>query len=420
MNLSPIWHPFTQHGLGEPIPRIARAEGAILHTDDGQEMIDAISSWWVTTHGHAHPKIASAIADQAARLDQIIFAGWTHEPAEELAAGLLAIMPKSLSRVFFSDSGSTSVEVGLKMALGYWLNRGEARHRIVVMDNGYHGDTIGAMSVGARGTFNRAYQPLLFDVSTIPFPRQGVEQETLDALEQDCRKGAAAFIVEPLVLGAGGMLMYGAETLREMRRICAEYGTLFIADEVMTGWGRTGTILACDQADVVPDILCLSKGLTGGAVPLAVTMASEPIYAAHYSTDRSTMFFHSSSYTANPIACAAANANLAIWRQEPVERRIRILEQRQEARLRRIAQHPVVQRSRQIGTITAFDVGEADGYLSDLAPRMLAMFRDRGTLLRPLGNTVYIMPPYCISENQLDTVYRAIADVLDSLVMLDR
>ncbi len=415
MRESPIWHPFTQHGLGEPIPTVARAEGAVLHTSNGQQIIDAISSWWVTTHGHAHPRIAAAIAEQAAVLDQIIFAGWTHGPAEELAKGLRALMPESLTRVFFSDSGSTSVEVALKMALGYWLHRGEARHSVVVMDNGYHGDTIGAMSVGARGAFNRAYEPLLFDVTSIPFPSRGAEQDALDALEVACRKGAAAFIVEPLILGAGGMLMYSSQTLADMRRICARYGTLFIADEVMTGWGRTGTLLACEQAKIKPDILCLSKGLTGGAIPLAVTMASEPVFEAHRSEDRARMFFHSSSYTANPIACAAANANLAIWRNEPVMQRIANLGEGQAAQLNALATHPAVQNPRRTGTITAFEVGEGSGYLSDLAPRMLALFRERNVLLRPLGNTIYVMPPYCISSEQLDCIYDTIREVLDDV-----
>ena len=415
MRESPIWHPFTQHGLGEPIPTVARAEGAVLHTSNGQQIIDAISSWWVTTHGHAHPRIAAAIAEQAAVLDQIIFAGWTHGPAEELAKGLRALMPESLTRVFFSDSGSTSVEVALKMALGYWLHRGEARHSVVVMDNGYHGDTIGAMSVGARGAFNRAYEPLLFDVTSIPFPSRGAEQDALDALEVACRKGAAAFIVEPLILGAGGMLMYSSQTLADMRRICARYGTLFMADEVMTGWGRTGTLLACEQAKIEPDILCLSKGLTGGAIPLAVTMASEPVFDAHRSEDRARMFFHSSSYTANPIACAAANANLAIWRDEPVMQRIANLGEGQAAQLNALATHPAVQNPRRTGTITAFEVGEGSGYLSDLAPRMLALFRERNVLLRPLGNTIYVMPPYCISSEQLDCIYDTIREVLDDV-----
>ncbi len=409
--MSSIWHPFTQHGLQEPIPCVVRAEGAVLHTADGRRVIDAISSWWVTTHGHAHPRIAAAIRAQAERLDQIIFAGWTHEAAEDVAAGLRAIMPKSLTRVFFSDSGSTSVEVALKMALGFWLARGEARHRILVLEHGYHGDTIGAMSVGQRGVFNRAYAPLLFDVETVPFPGVGVEQAALDALERACALGdAAAFIVEPLVLGAGGMLFYSGDILAEMRAICERYGVLFIADEVMTGWGRTGTLLACEQAGVVPDILCLSKGLTGGAVPLAVTMASEPIFEAHWSTDRSRMFFHSSSYTANPIACAAAAANLAIWREEPVAERTQQLGdwQRQQ-----VAALDGVRNARVLGTIAAFEVGSGEGYLADIAPRLMAYFRENDVLLRPLGDTVYVMPPYCIEKSDLVRVYAAISGALE-------
>jgi adenosylmethionine-8-amino-7-oxononanoate aminotransferase len=406
MSGSAIWHPFTQHGLGEPIPLIERADGAVLHGADGSRWIDAISSWWVTTHGHCHPRIMAAIAGQAQKLDQLIFAGWTHEPAETLAAGLRAIMPETLTRVFFSDSGSTSVEVALKMALGFWRNRGIDRHRIVVMEHSYHGDTIGAMSVGARGVFNRAYEPLLFDVDTVPFPASGGEQATFDALEAACRAGAAAFIVEPLVLGAGGMLVYPPAVLAEMRRICAAHEVLFIADEVMTGWGRTGTLLACEQAEVVPDLLCLSKGLTGGAMPLAVTMASEAIWEAHFSADRGQMFFHSSSYTANPIACAAANANLAVWREEPVAERIATLSARQAVRLDRLGN---VENPRLCGTISAADLPGGAGYLADVAPRLMAAAREAGVLLRPLGNTVYVMPPYCIDEAALDSVYDVIS-----------
>jgi adenosylmethionine---8-amino-7-oxononanoate aminotransferase len=407
MTDSPVWHPFTQHGLNEPIPLVTHAEGAALHTADGRRIIDAISSWWVTTHGHAHPRIMQAIRDQTEKLDQIIYAGWTHEPAESLARGLTAIMPDALRHVFYSDSGSTCVEVALKMALGFWANRGAPRQRIIVMEHSYHGDTIGAMSVGARGVYNQAYAPLLFDVGTIPFPHAGHEQATLDALEAACANQAAAFIVEPLILGAGGMLIYAPEVLREMRAICAQHDVLFIADEVMTAWGRTGTLLACEQADVVPDIMCLSKGLTGGAVPLAVTIATGPIFEAHRSTDRAKMFFHSSSYTANPIACAAANANLAIWREEPVLERIATLSTRQSERLARMEG---VTGKRQAGTITAMEFDALDaGYLADVGPRLLAHFRARDVLLRPLGNTVYVMPPYCISEADLDTIYDAIS-----------
>lgn len=415
---SPVWHPFTQHGLGEPVPLVTRARGARLFDADGLSWIDAISSWWVTTHGHAHPRIMAAIRAQTEKLDQLIFAGWTHEPAESLAAELVRITAAPLTRVFFSDSGSTSVEVALKMALGYWANIGEARSRILVMEHSYHGDTIGTMSVGERGVFNRPYEPLLFDVGTIPFPSAGREQTTLDALEAACAPGTgdapAAFIVEPLVLGAGGMLFYPPWVLAEMRSICARHGVLFIADEVMTGWGRTGTRFACDQAGIIPDIMCLSKGLTGGAMPLAVTMCVEPIFAAHCSADRSRTFYHSSSYTANPIACAAANANLEIWRDEPVQQRIDALADAQAAHLAILAPDPRVANPRSLGTIAALDIAVRDGgYLSGLAPRLMAFYRDHGVLLRPLGNTVYVMPPYCITPEELAQVWNAIAVSLE-------
>ncbi|MCB2059327.1 MAG: adenosylmethionine--8-amino-7-oxononanoate transaminase [Novosphingobium sp.] len=412
---SPVWHPFTQHGLEEPIPRIARAEGAILYTVDGRRIIDAISSWWVTTHGHCHPRITKAIAEQAQILDQVIFAGWSHEPAEQVAAGLREIMPAALTRVFFSDSGSTSVEVALKMALGFWTARKEPRHRIIVMEHSYHGDTIGAMSVGERGVFNQTYEPLLFDVARIPFPHAGREQDTFDALDRACADQACALIVEPLVLGAGGMLIYSARALQEMHKICAHHGVIFIADEVMTGWGRTGSLLACEQAGVEPDILCLSKGLTGGSLPLAVTMAREPLFEAHYSQDRARMFFHSSSYTANPIACAAACANLAIWREEPVLEGIGDLTARQERHLATLAETAPILNERTLGAITAFEVGDGEGYLSDLAPRLMAAFREQGVLLRPLGNTIYVMPPYCILDQDLRRIYEVVGEAIQSL-----
>ena len=407
-----VWHPFTQHGLEEPIPLVTHAEGAVLHTADGRRIIDAISSWWVTTHGHCHPKIMAAIAAQAQKLDQIIFAGWTHQPAEDLARRLVEIAPRPLDHVFYSDSGSTSVEVALKMALGFWANRGEPRHRIIVMQHSYHGDTFGGMSVGERGVFNRAYQALLFDVETVPFPHAGAQQATLNALDAACAKGdAAAFIVEPLILGAGGMLVYPPEILAVMHAICAKHGVLFIADEVMTGWGRTGSLFACEQAGVVPDIMCLSKGLTGGAVPLAVTLASPAIYQAHYSSDRSEQFFHSSSYTANPIACAAALANLDIWRDEPVMERIGLLATRQAAGLAMLTTVPGLANPRQCGTMTAVDFAAGDaGYLADVGPQLKAFVTERGLLLRPLGNTVYVMPPYCISDEDLAAVYGTIAE----------
>ncbi|WP_068091340.1 adenosylmethionine--8-amino-7-oxononanoate transaminase [Novosphingobium rosa] len=418
MTGSPIWHPFTQHGLNEPIPLVTHAEGASLFTADGARVVDAISSWWVTTHGHAHPRIAAAIGEQAQKLDQLIFAGWTHQPAQTVTEGLVdmvgqAVGEGALPYVFFSDSGSTCVEVALKMALGHWAHRGENRHRILVMQHSYHGDTIGAMSVGERGVYNAAYAPLLFDVGVIPYPHPGAEQATYDALEAECRANAAAFIVEPLILGAGGMLFYPPHVLAEMARICAAHGVLFIADEVMTGWGRTGTFLACEQAGVAPDILCLAKGLTGGSMPLAVTLASEAIYQSHYSTDRAKTFYHSSSYTANPIACAAAAENLAIWREEPVRERIALLAERQAAGAAMLAQVEGIANARTCGTILALDyVVEGAGYLSSLQPRLLAFFREAGLLIRPLGNTAYLMPPYCISEEDLGRCHQALAEAV--------
>ncbi len=416
MTYSPVWHPFTQHGLNEPIALVTHADGAWLYGNNGARWIDAISSWWVTTHGHAHPRIMAAIRAQTEALDQLIFAGWTHEPAESLAHALVTVAPDPLQYCFFSDSGSTSVEVALKMGLGYWRRRREPRHRIIVLEHSYHGDTIGAMSVGARGVYNQAYTPLLFEVDTLPFP-VGSGQLTVDALEAACRapEKPAALIIEPLICGAGGMLIYPAAVLAALRAVCAHHGVLFIADEVMTGWGRTGTLFACEQADIAPDIMCLSKGLTGGALPLAVTLATEEIYAAHHSPDRADMFFHSSSYTANPIACAAANANLAIWTEEPVMKRVAALKDMQAAQLAALHTDKLTQ-IRQLGTITAMDVvAEVPGYLNDIGPRMAAAFRLRGILLRPLGTTIYVMPPYCITADELDLIYGAIAEVVREL-----
>lgn len=415
---SPVWHPFTQHALQPEMTPIISGEGAYLHAADGRRIIDAIASWWVVTHGHCHPHIVRAIQEQAERLDQVIFAGHTHEPAEDVAAGLLALAPPGLAHVFFSDSGATSVEVALKMALGYFRNIGEPRTRIVVMEHSYHGDTIGAMSVGARGVFNASYEPLLFDVAVVPFPAVGHEQATLDALAAVCeRDQPAAFIVEPLVLGAGGMLMYPASVLREMHRICRAFGVLFIADEVMTGWGRTGTLFACEQADVAPDIACYAKGLTGGTMPLAVTLCSAAIFEAHVSTDRARTFFHSSSYTANPIACAAARANLDLWRMPETRARIGSVAALQERCLDRLRYDERFSDLRRCGTITALDLhADEPGYLAEVGPKLQAFFRASDVLLRALGHTIYVMPPYCVTPRDLEAVYAAIDEAVDHVL----
>ena len=409
---SPIWHPFTQHALAPDSIAIARAEGARLYTADGREILDAISSWWVTTHGHGHPHIARAIAEQAGRLEQVIFAGFTHEPAEIFARKLTGIAPRGLQHVFFSDSGSTAVEVALKMAVGAWHNRGRPRRKILALEHAYHGDMFGAMAVGHRGVFNAAYEPLLFDVVRLPFPAPGQEQRTVDALAKLLREepdGFAALIVEPLVLGAGGMLMYPPSVLAELAALCRKRDVFLIADEVMTGFGRTGTMFACEQAGVAPDLMCLSKGVTGGFLPMGVTLAKREIYAAFYAKDRAKTFFHSSSYTGNAIACAAAVANLEIFAQEPVmERTVRIARQHQQ-RLVRLKDHPAVASVRQTGTIAAIELGAPDsGYLAGLGPKLQRFYLENDILLRPLGNVVYVLPPYCIDERDLDRIYDVI------------
>ena len=359
----------------------------------------------------------AAIQAQAEELGQVIFAEYSHEPAERLAAKLIGLMPDGLEHVFFSDSGSTSVEVALKMALGYWRHRGRPRHRIIVMKGGYHGDTFGAMSVGTRGIFTLGFERLLFDVAPIPFPAQGAEEVTLQALAAICQQeNAAALIVEPLVLGAGGMRMYSPKVLADLKRICDRYEVLFIADEVMTGWGRTGTMFACEQAVFTPDIACYSKGLTNGSLPLAVTMCRHEIFEAHYSEDRQRTLFHSSSFTANPIACAAALANLEVWEQERVHAKIAALELLQTEQLNAFRDDARFENIRQTETITAMDLNVRDrGYLSDVGPWLSASFRASSVLLRPLGNTIYVLPPYCVTREDLSQVYGAIRTAVDAL-----
>lgn len=416
---SPVWHPFTQHALSGPAVMVARGEGAHLVTEDGRRIIDAIASWWVNLHGHCHPRITAAVAEQAGRLEQVIFAGFTHAPAEALARALVRITPPGLEHVFFSDSGSTAVEVAVKMAVGCWHHRGEDRRRLVALEDAYHGDTFGTMAVGHRGVFSRAYDPMLYAVDRLPFPVAGDEQRPLDAFDVLLKRdeGAiAALIVEPLVLGAGGMRMYPPSVLRALADRCAAHGIFLIVDEVMTGFGRTGSLFACEQAGVRPDLMCLSKGLTGGFLPMGATMATREMFDAFCVPDRSRMFFHSSSFTGNPLACAAALASLAIWDSEPVGDRIATISAHHARRLERLRDHPRVAGVRQTGTIAAFDIAVANGgYLSTLGPRLYDQFLRHDVLLRPLGNVVYVLPPYCIAANDLDRVYDVIEDALHTV-----
>lgn len=421
-NSSPVWHPFTQHALMPQAVHIDRACGAYLFAREGvheRRIIDAISSWWVITHGHCHPHIVQAVQKQAAALDQVIFAGFTHSPAEHLAQRLVAMTGDDLTRVFYSDSGSTAVEVALKMAIGYWAQTGKTRRKIIALEGGYHGDTFGGMSAGARSIYNRIYEPFLFEVLHIPFPEQGSESQTFEALERILKEHAddvAAFIFEPLVQGAGGMRIYAPEILKSLCEMCRARGVLLIADEVMTGFGRTGSLFACEQAAITPDLLCLSKGLTGGFLPLGVTMSTEAIYKAFYHQDRGKMFFHSSSFTGNPLVCAAANASLEIWENEDVAERIASIAKSHAQAAVSLSQRKDVMNVRQKGTILALDVDtEHHGYLSEVQPRLYDLFLAQNVLLRPLGNTVYILPPYCVTQEDLGIIYDGINFALDSL-----
>jgi adenosylmethionine-8-amino-7-oxononanoate aminotransferase len=399
-----VWHPYTQH-YAAPLPTpVARAQGSWLYDTNGRAILDAISSWWVTTHGHCHPAIVQAIAEQAGTLDQVIFAGFTHAPAAQLAAELLRRLPAGLSRVFFSDDGSTAVEVALKLSLQSFANRGSPRRLVAALENAYHGDTFGAMAAGARGVFTHMYEPLLFDVARLPDPSEGDTLAALDQLIDERGHELAAVIVEPLVLGASGMRVWNEEVLRGIRARTTAAGVHLIADEVMTGFGRTGPLFACARADVQPDLMCLSKGITGGLLPLGATVATDEIFAAFSSEDRRKTFFHGHSYTANPIACAAALASLSLFDAscDTARQRIAAVHARQLAQLRGT---PGVKAVRQIGTVSAVELDAPAGYLSDIGRELAAFSLQQGVLLRPLGNVAYCLPPYCFSDEELDRVY---------------
>jgi adenosylmethionine-8-amino-7-oxononanoate aminotransferase len=423
-----IWHPFTQSALDpEPIT-IASAEGVHLRTADGRQLIDAISSWWVNIHGHAHPHIARAIGEQAAKLEQVIFAGFTHEPAQALARKLRTVVPDGLNHVFFSDNGSTAVEVAVKMALQYWKNQGEDRRtRIVALEHAYHGDTAGAMSLSADSPFTAAFEPMRFPVLRTHSAYchrcpVGLEWDTcaidcltrLRQLLEERSNQIAAIIVEPLLQGAGGMIVHPPGFLEEIARLAREHDVLLIADEVLTGFGRTGTMFACQRAGVTPDIMCLSKGLTGGFMPFAATLTTDRVHDAFSAPDRARTFFHGHSYTGNPIGCAAAIASLEIFENEPVFERIRMIESIHQARLPFLAAKDLVADLRMIGTVTAVELKTEDaGYLSEIRPKLYRYFIENGVLLRPLGNVIYILPPYVIRPEELHHVYDVVAGAID-------
>jgi adenosylmethionine-8-amino-7-oxononanoate transaminase len=409
-----VWHPYTQHGIAAQPLEISGAKGAYLVTPDGRRILDLISSWWVTLHGHGEESIARAIADQCEKLEQVIFTSFTHEPAALLAQELCKVLPTGLQRVFFSDDGSTAVEAALKMAFQFWHNRGERRTHIVAVENSYHGDTFGAMSASARGVFTAPFRSNLFDATYLPGPPEGDTAGALGSLLATDARRIAAVIVEPMLQGAGGMWMWKPETLNSVAAIAKKHGIPLIADEVLTGFGRTGPLFACEHAGISPDIICLSKGITGGFLPLGATVATDEIFRAFSSDDRERMLFHGHSYTANPIACAAARASLALLDEKSAERRMGI-ERAHLAGLERIRRYPQARNCRVLGTVAAFDIGDGTDYLRPIGLELAAFALERDILLRPLGNVVYLLPPYCTTADELALAYDVIAEFLESI-----
>lgn len=411
-DLETIWHPYTQmKTAAKPIP-IVKGEGVYLYTEDGKKLIDAVSSWWVNIHGHSHPYIAEKVFEQLQILEHVIFAGFTHPQAVKLAENLLSIIPKNQTKIFYSDNGSTAVEVAIKMCLQFWSNQNQHRTKILAFKNAYHGDTFGAMAVSGRSAFTAAFDSLLFDVEFIDLPNK----ENLKSIKtqiSNLKTDLACFIFEPLVQGAGGMLMYEAADLDELMLYCKQENVLTIADEVMTGFGRTGKLFASNHLNQKADLMCFSKGLTGGTMPLGITSCTQKIYDAFLSDDKLKTLFHGHSFTANPVACAASNASFDILMQaETQESLIRISNKHQQFK-KEIEGNAKLKNVRQCGTILAMEWDiETTSYFNNIRDTLYNFFLDKGIILRPLGNILYIMPPYCISNEDLDYIYNQIREAL--------
>jgi adenosylmethionine---8-amino-7-oxononanoate aminotransferase len=403
----PLWHPFAPLSQTFPI-EIVKGEGTLLYSSDNQPIIDAISSWWVNLHGHAQPQIAEAIAAQAKELEQVIFANFTHKPALQLAKNLLEILPDAFEKIFFSDNGSTAVEVAIKMTLQYAYNQGLKKTKIIAFENAYHGDTFGAMSVSGRSAFNAPYEDCLFEVIHLPVPQADTIEKVKERFRNELQKGGvAAFIYEPLVQGSSGMLMYQAEHLDQLIELAQSFEVLCIADEVMTGFGRTAKLLASNYMSHKPDLICFSKGITGGFMPLGVTAISSQVLRQFTDPDPKKMFFHGHSYTANPLACAAANASYQLLRSENCQKQIERISEQNKAFVAAIQDDKRVRHARCCGTIMAFDLqtAESTSYFNSVKQQILDFSIREGVLLRPLGNVIYSMPPYCITETELKKVF---------------
>ena len=417
-----VWHPFTQAAIAPAPLEVVGAEGPYLELADGTRILDVISSWWTNLHGHSHPAIAKAIGEQAAKLDHVIFAGCTHPLAVEVAERIIQLTPEKLKRVFYSDNGSTSVEVGLKMAFQYWQNVGNPeKQEFISFEHAYHGDTIGAMSVGDPNEFVAPFRPLLFDVHHIPTPdRENAEEECLQKLNnllQERSSKIAAMIVEPMVQGAGGMRIQSPQFLKNVSTLCQDHRVLLIADEVMTGFGRTGKMFACEHAGISPDILCIAKGLTGGVVPLAATIATETIFQGFWSNDTRRAFLHGHSFTANPITCAAALASLELIESNDILSQVAAISAVYKERLPKLAIHPRVEEVRWLGCIGVVELKpatEKSGYYDTAGIQLKAEFLKNGILIRPLGNVVYTLPPYVTPPKELHRVFDLLEEFLNS------
>lgn len=411
-----IWHPYTQMKKArDPIP-IVRGKGVYLYSADGSRYLDGISSWWVNLHGHAHPYIIEKMKEQALQLEHVIFADFTHLPAIELAERLLKIIPGNMSKIFYSDNGSTAVEVALKMALQYFYNRDQktTQTKVICLKQSYHGDTFGAMSAAGKNCFNQPFWDHLFSVETIDPPIVGKEEIAISQLEVILKKSySACFIFEPLILGSGGMITYSAKGLEHMLQLCRQHGVLTIADEVMTGFGRTGTLFACDQISEKADIICLSKGITGGFLPLGVTACTEEIYKAFLGDHLHQALLHGHSFSGNPLACACALASLDLLLDEKCTQQRKMIAKSHAAYCEKISNHPKLKRCESIGTILILEFfAETSSYFSTLRDRLYSFFLERGILLRPLGNVLYVLPPYCITRDELDFIYKTINEYL--------
>lgn len=409
------WHPYTQHKTAFPHPVIIKGQGVLLWDEHGKEYIDAIASWWVNPFGHANTFIAKAIYAQLTQLEHVLFGGFTHEPVIQLSEKLSQILPSNQKKFFYSDNGSTAVEVALKCALQYFYNKGEKRTKIIAFENAFHGDTFGAMATSGISFFTDAFQGSLLEVVRIPVPTVGNEEKAINALEDLVKTGEyAAFVFEPLVQGAAGMIMYSASVLDQLIGIAKENKVFTIADEVMTGFGKTGKNFACDYLEHQPDMMCLSKALTGGTIPMAVTSFTQEIYEAFYDDDTNKALFHGHTFTANPTGCAAALASIQLLETEEVQENINQVHQHHLAFAERIKTHPKVATTRVLGVIFALEIkveGKQD-YYGSLRNKLYSFFIENGIILRPVGNIIYILPPYIITDVQLEKVYTTIEKAL--------